>query len=166
MNLNVERLGWADAERLIAFYKSIPERQFFKPCGEQMSREEAERIINEPKRDDVVVAEEQQIVGWGFLRRTDRCKAKELSLGIAVHPGFRRKGIADSLMKSLVALARNVHRLESLRLIVVQDNIPALALYRKHGFELFDSFILNGEVLDSLTLTVERYFAMRKDLCA
>ena len=51
-------------------------------------------------------------------------------LTLAVHPGHRRMGKADWLMASWMATAPA----ETAFLEVAADNLPALGLYRKHGF--------------------------------
>ena len=54
-------------------------------------------------------------------------------MNIAVHPDFRRRGVAQSLVKALVAdlKERNVH---CLTLEVRTSNDPAICLYQKLGF--------------------------------
>ena len=54
-------------------------------------------------------------------------------MNIAVHPDFRRRGVAQSLVEGLVAglKAKNVR---CLTLEVRASNDPAIALYHKLGF--------------------------------
>lgn len=153
----VRRLQPADAAPLADFYSAIPpgERRFFKPHDYPMGIEVARGIAEESARggrEDVVAVHGSQVVGWGFLRKTDRCEPNELSLGIAVSPSMRRKGIARRIMSELEDRARN-RRLASIRLIVVQENEKAMELYRKRGFEQIGDFVSG-----------EHYFAMRKAL--
>ena len=54
-------------------------------------------------------------------------------MNIAVHPNFRRRGIAESLVVSLVQELRSVDS-KSLTLEVRASNDPAIGLYRKLGF--------------------------------
>jgi ribosomal-protein-alanine N-acetyltransferase len=54
---------------------------------------------------------------------------------IDVLPGFRRRGMADALMREAMATARH----NGIRRIVLQaatDNDPAIALYKKWGFTI------------------------------
>ena len=54
-------------------------------------------------------------------------------MNVAVHPDYRRKGIARNLVIGLVdALAKN--SVTSLALEVRQSNTPAIALYEQLGF--------------------------------
>ena len=54
-------------------------------------------------------------------------------MNIAVHPDYRRRGLAEQLVASLVeALAERENH--SLTLEVRASNVPAIALYEKTGF--------------------------------
>ena len=54
-------------------------------------------------------------------------------MNIAVHPDYRRRGIAERLVKDLVAQL-NVLGSRALMLEVRASNAPAIALYEKQGF--------------------------------
>ena len=51
---------------------------------------------------------------------------------IAVAPSCRRRGLADALLSALTELGRT--SLSALLLEVRASNLPAIALYEKHGF--------------------------------
>ena len=51
-------------------------------------------------------------------------------LNIAVDPAFRRRGVASALLTTLSEQAQGTIFLE-----VAEPNAPAIALYRKHGWE-------------------------------
>ncbi|MEG0035312.1 MAG: ribosomal protein S18-alanine N-acetyltransferase [Oscillospiraceae bacterium] len=51
---------------------------------------------------------------------------------VAVSPTFRRCGVADALIKALIS--RTEKTLAFLTLEVRESNLPAIALYEKHGF--------------------------------
>jgi ribosomal-protein-alanine N-acetyltransferase len=53
---------------------------------------------------------------------------------VAVSPEHRRQGIADTLIDSLCAICE-VLKLSFVTLEVRAGNVPAIALYEKHGFE-------------------------------
>ena len=53
---------------------------------------------------------------------------------VAVDPDYRRQGIADALIDCLVERCR-MHGLSFVTLEVRAGNEPAIALYRKHGFD-------------------------------
>ncbi len=53
---------------------------------------------------------------------------------VAVGPDYRRQGIADALIDRLCELC-TAHALAFVSLEVRAGNVPAIALYEKHGFE-------------------------------
>ena len=52
---------------------------------------------------------------------------------VAVYPAFRRRGIADALIRRMCEIAA-FHELSFVTLEVRAGNAPAIALYEKHGF--------------------------------
>lgn len=52
---------------------------------------------------------------------------------IAVAPAFRRQGVADALLDALECHSRE-KKLAFITLEVRESNVPAIALYSKHGF--------------------------------
>ena len=54
-------------------------------------------------------------------------------MNVAVHPDYRRQGIAESLIEALVAELKN-RSIHSLTLEVRASNAPAIILYEKQGF--------------------------------
>jgi ribosomal-protein-alanine N-acetyltransferase len=70
-------------------------------------------------------------------------------LNIAVDPAFRRRGVASALLSALGHQAKGTIFLE-----VAELNLPAIALYRKHGWEIvglrpgyYDHGIVNAIVM-------------------
>lgn len=56
-------------------------------------------------------------------------------LRIGTHPQFQRRGLAQSLLQALIK-SMPEKQLERVLLEVRQDNTPAIALYKKMGFEV------------------------------
>ncbi|WP_321781623.1 GNAT family N-acetyltransferase [Paraburkholderia sp. J94] len=84
-----------------------------------------------------VVAEyEGQIVGQSELRAHDGRRAHCGSLGISVHDAYHGRGVGSLLLAALLDAADNAFGLRRIELQVFADNAPALALYRKFGFEV------------------------------
>lgn len=86
--------------------------------------------------EDVYYAlvEGDRVVAYGFLRGWD--EGYEIpSLGIAVHPDERGRGLGRALMEELHAAAR-ARGAPAVRLKVYPENEAAVALYRDLGYEL------------------------------
>lgn len=87
-----------------------------------------------PRDEYWVAVEEHRVVAYGLLRGWAEGYAVP-SLGIAVHPAARGRGLARSTMMHLhdVALARGASRV---RLKVYRDNATAIHLYESLGYRL------------------------------
>ena len=78
----------------------------------------------------VVAVEDEQVVGYvGSQSSIDETDI----MNIAVHPGWRRRGIAESLIDYLIKDLKN-RGSHALMLEVRVSNDPAIALYEKLGF--------------------------------
>lgn len=89
--------------------------------------------------------EERRIAGFTLLHRRGTTDTWYIS-AVGVHPDFRRRGIAQSLVGSAIDFvsAQNGKRL---LLDVIEGNVPAVNLYTKLGFENYSSnFMLELEL--------------------
>lgn len=68
----------------------------------------------------------------GYVGSQTVCEESDM-MNVAVHPDFRRKGIAESLVNALVA-ALKAQGSRCLSLEVRVSNEPAVSLYKKLGF--------------------------------
>jgi putative acetyltransferase len=55
-------------------------------------------------------------------------------IGLVVHDAWHRRGIGSALLRSVLELADRWFNLTRVELTVYADNLPAIALYEKHGF--------------------------------
>jgi putative acetyltransferase len=78
------------------------------------------------------------------------------SIGMAVRDDWQGKGVGTSLMRAVLDLADNWLNLTRIALHVYVDNAPAIALYRKFGFEIEGTHrrfaFRNGEYVDSYSM--------------
>ena len=78
-----------------------------------------------------LVAEEDGCVA-GYIG-SQTCGDESDVMNVAVHPDFRRRGIAETLVNALVEELKAIES-HCLTLEVRASNVPAIALYEKLGF--------------------------------
>ena len=80
----------------------------------------------------------EQIVGNASLHTNPKTprRAHAGALGMAVPSAWQRKGVGTALLGAIIELADHWLGLARLELTVFVDNEPALALYRKHDFQI------------------------------
>lgn len=86
--------------------------------------------LNNPLSCWLVAVQENAVVG--YVGSQTVLDASDM-MNVAVDPGFRRMGIAESLVDALVAALKE-RQSQSLTLEVRASNEPAKALYEKMGF--------------------------------
>jgi putative acetyltransferase len=96
------------------------------------------------------------IVGSARLqRRTGRCSHVG-DVGVGAHDDFHRRGIGSALAAAVVEAADRWLAIKRLQLTVYGDNAPAIALYRKFGFEVEGTFrafaFRDGAYVDALAM--------------
>ena len=120
-------------------------------------RDVRRRLENRPVSDIGIVALcDGTIVGEANLHRYVGRRAHAGAIAMGVHDGFVRRGIGTALLRELVDAADNWLGLVRLELQVFADNEPAIALYRRLGFEVegtLRAFALrNGRLMDALSM--------------
>ncbi len=89
-----------------------------------------------PGGRSLVAVLDGEIIGNAALDRLSGRRAHVGRIGMGVHDDWVGRGIGTALMAALVDLADNWLGLRRLELEVNTDNLPALALYRRFGFEI------------------------------
>jgi L-phenylalanine/L-methionine N-acetyltransferase len=102
------------------------------------SKEEWRKRTENPSEDrtGIVAVLDESIVGVAGIWRQKGRRRHAGGLGMSVHDDFHQRGIGSALMAALIDAADNWLDLKRIELTVYVDNAPAIALYRKFGFEV------------------------------
>lgn len=99
-------------------------------------------IENLSEDDHIFVAELKEnditkVVGIAGLHAHTGNRVKHCAnIGMMIHATYHNKGIGKLFMSKLIDLADNWLMLKRLELDVFTDNVAAIALYKKYGFEM------------------------------
>ncbi|MES0879565.1 GNAT family N-acetyltransferase [Roseibium sp. SCP14] len=103
----------------------------------------------------VAVQEGIIVASAGFTRFSGR-RIHAAIMGIGVHDDYTGRGIGRALMSELLEVADNWMNIRRLELTVFTDNVPAIRLYERAGFEIegtLRSFgFRNGEYADAYSM--------------
>jgi len=77
-----------------------------------------------------------RIIGNGGFERLQGRRSHVAYLGMGLHDDYHGRGIGSRLLRELVTVAEDWLNLKRIELTVYVDNAPAIALYKRHGFEL------------------------------
>ena len=87
--------------------------------------------------DYMLVAEvDGRVVGNIDITRRKNRLAHVANLGMAVHDDYQDKGIGTALMEAVLDMADNWLNIKRVELDVYTDNLRAVHLYKKFGFEI------------------------------
>jgi len=109
------------------------------------------------RRVALVALHQSEVIGNVGLVQSERIRQSHVgSLGIGVAPAWHGKGVGSLLMRTALSIADDWMNLRRVELTVFADNEPALALYRKFGFEiegrLRDYAVRDGAYADAFTM--------------
>jgi len=115
-------------ERHLSEAAALERLCFSMPWSENMLRGE---LVNPLSHYISAVDESGRLLGYAGMQAV---MDEGYIANIAVSPAARRRGIASSLLKTLIDFGGS-EKLSFLTLEVREHNAAALSLYRKHGFE-------------------------------
>jgi RimJ/RimL family protein N-acetyltransferase len=134
--------GVDDAEALLTLVRSVAvDAPFAVTQRHEMTStpdEERKRVcdhLDRPGWIAIVAVVQETLVGICNFRNGDRERvAHRGSLGLSVASSWRGRGIGRALMEALLDWAAAHPTIEKVSLAVVEENAPAVSLYRKLGF--------------------------------
>jgi putative acetyltransferase len=88
-----------------------------------------------PNDHAFVALVDEQVVGQAGLHVGDSKRRHTASIGMMVHDRFQGQGIGRKLLEALLDIADNYLGLTRVELEVLPDNVRAIRLYERLGFE-------------------------------
>jgi putative acetyltransferase len=138
MNINVRSAEVSDAEALQRVY-AAPRAMWGTLQLPYASVESRRKRLGDmqPGRHLLVAEVDGDVVGSiGLFTQHDRPRRAHVGeIGMGVRDDWQGKGIGTALMAAVVDMADNWLQIKRLELTVYVDNPPAIALYKKFGFE-------------------------------
>lgn len=140
----IRRTEEADAERMIEYLNVMAEETPFlgrEPEEASFTLEQEREIIrnmNAAERNIMLLAEVDGVHAGNanFSCIRDRARFRHrCGIGIGLYRAFWGMGVGTALLEELLAAARTAGY-EQMELEVVSTNLPAIALYKKMGFEV------------------------------
>jgi L-phenylalanine/L-methionine N-acetyltransferase len=89
-----------------------------------------------PGNVSLVVEKDGRIIGSGGFERHPGRRSHVAYLGMGLHDDFHGQGIGSRLLRELIMIADDWLNLRRIELTVYVDNAPAIALYKRNGFEI------------------------------
>ncbi|NLF40738.1 GNAT family N-acetyltransferase [bacterium] len=159
-SLTIRQVGHGDAASLMAFYNGLSDasRRTFRPLGEFATLEKCAAVCTDNEagaKYDLVAVDSDEIIGWCFVWK-DKDGAN--MFGLAVADAWQSRRIGSRLAMQLLADA-DARGMGEIILTVVKDNVHAVGLYERFGFEKYGEFLHEDDGL-------EYYRMVRKISCA
>jgi len=164
--LTIRKARKEDARELLQYCKKVGSESnnvTFGPEGLPYTVEQEEEILvsfyNSPSSAYLVGVLDGRIICAGNVSSPKRERlAHQCSLGISVLKEFWGIGVGTYLMNALIDFAKNTGTVEVIHLGVKADNIHAIALYKKLGFEqigVYPKFFkINGVYYDEILMNL------------
>ena len=95
------------------------------------------RLGDQPGIKQLVACIDDIVVGHLTIDVAQRPRRSHVAdFGICVGAQWHNRGVASALMRTMIDMCDNWLRVERIELTVFADNAPAIAVYKKYGFEI------------------------------
>ena len=146
--LTIRNARKEDAAELITYINIVggeSDNLLFGANEFNMTVEQEEKFIEsltQAQTSTLLVGEvDGRIICVGNISARNRERvAHQCELALSVLKEFWGQGVGTALMKALIDFAKSTGKLEIIHLKVKADNVPAIALYKKLGFQEIGRF--------------------------
>ncbi|ECD5927133.1 N-acetyltransferase [Salmonella enterica subsp. enterica serovar Typhimurium] len=112
------------------------------------------RLTEQAGVKQLVACIDDIVVGHLSIQVTQRPRRSHVAdFGICVDARWHNRGIASALIRTMIDMCDNWLRVDRIELTVFVDNEPAVAVYKKYGFEIESTGkkygLRNGEYVDA-----------------
>jgi RimJ/RimL family protein N-acetyltransferase len=140
----IRTVNVSDAEAFLRLGKSIMSEQIFsltQPEELTLTLEQEQKWLESNIQNEnhlIIVAEvSENIVGQlDFSNGHKKRNAHTGEFGMGVHKDYRGLGIGSLLLSALIEWTKNHPNIEKVNLCVHSTNDRAIAMYKKHGFQM------------------------------
>ena len=157
VELEIEVVSVEDAEALIEYTKKVGKETDFLSFGEEgleLTIQQEELYIQSVLESDnqmILLAKlGQEIIAVASIGGNSK------EIGISILKEYWGQGLGSALMEELLSWAKDYSPLEKIKLAVVQENVAAIALYKKFGFEVVaieeKEMKVNGQYYDVIQM--------------
>ena len=164
VELEIEVVSVEDAEALIEYTKKVGKETDFLSFGEEgleLTIQQEELYIQSVLESDnqmmLLAKLGQEIIAVASIGGNSKEKFQHVGeLGISILKEYWGQGLGSALMEELLSWVKDYSRLEKIKLAVVQENVAAIALYKKFGFEVVaieaKEMKVNGQYYDVIQM--------------
>ncbi|MEK6705648.1 MAG: GNAT family N-acetyltransferase [Bdellovibrionota bacterium] len=111
------------------------------------SKETLAKAISNREQITLVALEKKTIVGLGSLNKGGHFQNHWASISLAVHPSYRKNGIALELAHALEKYIQNLE-IEFIKALILENNVCSRRFFEKLGYEhkatLFQDFKIDS----------------------
>lgn len=158
MSITIEKVKPEDAEELLEYLKQVgseTDNLTFGAEGLPITVEQEAVYLSqfENSHDKIMLMAKDngKIIGNACLNRLSRRMSHRGDLGISVMKDYWNQGIGGQLLSGIIDFAKE-NSFDMIDLQVRHDNLPAIHLYEKYGFEKICTypayFKINNQFVD------------------